>query len=196
VGDAGSPAVRVAAAEALHVDLLAGHAAHHVRAGHEDPPGGGHDHDVGQRRTVGGGAGRGAEHDRDLRDLAGGAGHGGEHAPDGVHRLHAVGELGAAGVPQPDHRHPQPGGEFDRVDDALGLGRAERAAGLGRVGAVRDHRGAVDPPADRDHTARTAGQHRKRAEIAVQQQRQPRNGIPRIPRIRLRGIRIRRRSVD
>ena len=50
-------AVGVGAAEAQHVDVLAGDRADDVRAGDEDAALRGEDHDVGERRTVGGAAG-------------------------------------------------------------------------------------------------------------------------------------------
>ena len=51
-------------------------------------------------------AGGRAEHDRDLRHPPGGADHRGEDLADRVERDHALGQPGAAGVPQADHRHP------------------------------------------------------------------------------------------
>jgi len=63
--------VRVRAAEALHVDLLAGDAADDVGAGDEDPPGRRQDDHIGQCGTVRGAAGRRAEHHGYLRDPAG-----------------------------------------------------------------------------------------------------------------------------
>ena len=71
-------------AEAGHVDVLAGDAAHHVGSGHEDPTFGSHDDDVGQRRSVGGTAGRETDHDRDLRDIARGPDHRFEYQADRV----------------------------------------------------------------------------------------------------------------
>ena len=104
--------MRLGAAEPLHVDVLAGHAAHDIGAGDEDPALVGQDHQVGQGRAVGRAAGRGAEHDRDLRHLAGGPGHGGEHQADGVQALDALAQPGAAGMPEaeaPARRSPAPG---------------------------------------------------------------------------------------
>ena len=117
VHDAGAPAVRLGAAEPQHVDVLAGDRADHVGAGHEDPALRAEDHDVGQRRAVRRAAGGGAEHHRDLRDLAGGLRHHLEDPADRVQRQHALGQPGAAGVPQADDRdagRPSPGGRRRR----------------------------------------------------------------------------------
>ena len=94
VHDAGAPAVRLGAAEAQHVDVLAGDRADDVGAGDEDPALGAEDHDVGQRRAVRRAAGGRAEHDRDLRDLARGPGHRGEDPADRVQRHDALGAAG------------------------------------------------------------------------------------------------------
>ena len=109
--------MRLGAAEALHVDVLAGDRADHVRAGDEDPALRAQDHDVGERRAVRRAAGGGAEHHRDLRDPAGGPDHRGEDLADGVQRGHALGQPGAAGVPEADDRHPLAQRDVDRVDD-------------------------------------------------------------------------------
>ena len=139
VHHAGLAAVRRRAAERLHVDLLAGHRLDHVRSGDEDPAVRRHDHDVGQRRPVGGAAGGRAEHDGDLRDPAGGPDHRGEHLADAVQRLDALGQPGAAGVPQADHRDALADRRVDRVDDVPAALVAHRAAHPGAVGAERDH---------------------------------------------------------
>ena len=96
--------MRLGAAEAQRVDVLAGHRAHDVGTGDEDPALGAEDHDVGQRRAVRRAAGGRAEHHRDLRDLAGGAGHDREDLADGVQRDDALAQPRAAGVPQADDR--------------------------------------------------------------------------------------------
>ena len=117
VDDAGATAVGLGSAEAEHVDVLAGHRADHVGAGDEDPALGAEDHDVGERRAVRRAAGGRAEHHGDLRDLAGGLGHHLEDPADGVQREHALGEPGAAGVPEADDRHAgrsSPGGRRRR----------------------------------------------------------------------------------
>ena len=53
----------VGAAERHHVDVLTGHAAHHVGSGDEDPALRRHDDDIGESRAVGGAAGRKADDD-------------------------------------------------------------------------------------------------------------------------------------
>ena len=70
VHDAGAAAVRLRPTEAQHVDVLAGHRADHVGAGDEDAPLRTQDDHVGEGRPIGRAAGRGAEHDGDLRDHA------------------------------------------------------------------------------------------------------------------------------
>ena len=124
-------------AEPQHVDVLTGHGAHHVGAGHEDPALGPEDHHVGERRAVRRAAGRRTEHDRDLRDLARGLGH---HLEDPAHRVqrqHTLGEPGAAGVPEPDDRHPVGHRAVVGVDDHAAADVAHRATHHGRVGAER-----------------------------------------------------------
>ena len=105
VHHAGAPPVRLGPAEPQHVDVLAGHRPDHVRSGHEDPTFGAEHHDVGERGAVRRAAGRRAEDDRDLRDPARGLGHHAEDPADGVQRPHALGEPGAARVPQPEDRY-------------------------------------------------------------------------------------------
>src|SRR5436305_725709 len=74
VGDnvayAGLLVVGVRAAEGGHVYVFTGDAADDVGPGHEHPALRRHDHDVGQRRPVGGATGRETDHDGDLRDIA------------------------------------------------------------------------------------------------------------------------------
>ena len=88
-----------------------------VRPGDEHPAFRRHHHDVGQRRAVGRTTRRRAEHDRDLRHPARGADHRGEHLAHRVQCLDTLGQPGAAGVPQPDHRAPHPHRGLDRLDD-------------------------------------------------------------------------------
>ena len=54
--------------------------------------------------------------------------HRGEHLPDGIQRDDALGEAGAAGVPQAQHRHAFAHGGVDRVDDVPASVGAHRAA--------------------------------------------------------------------
>ena len=81
------------------------------------------DDDVGERRTVGGATGGGAQHDGDLRDSPGRPGHDVEDLTDGVQRDNALGEARAAGVPQADDR--------DVVGERPGVGREDDLAALG-----------------------------------------------------------------
>ena len=71
--------------------------------------------------------------------------------PDGVERDDALGQPGAAGVPQAEHRHPLADGGVDRVDDVPAALGAHRAAHLGGVGGEGDRRRAVDLAAGPEH---------------------------------------------
>ena len=157
VHDAGAAAVRLGAAEAQHVDVLAGDRADDVGAGDEDAALGAEDDHVGEGGTVGGAAGGGAEHDGDLRDDAGGLGHHLEDAAHGVQGQHALGEPGAAGVPQADDRHAVGDRAVVGVDDDAAADVAHRAAHDGGVAAEGDDRGAVDPADGGEHARVVVG---------------------------------------
>ena len=62
--------VHTRAAQRSGVDLLAGHLGHDGRARQEHRRALAHDHEVGQRRAVGGSPGRRSADDRNLRDQA------------------------------------------------------------------------------------------------------------------------------
>ena len=128
VHDAGAAAVRLRAAEAQRVDVLAGDRADDVRAGDEDPAVRAEDDDVGERGAVRGAAGGRAEHDRDLRHLAGRAGHDREDLADGVQGHHALAQPGAAGVPEADDRDALGERALVGGEDRLAAGLAHRAA--------------------------------------------------------------------
>ena len=153
VDHAGPAGVRLRAAEPGHVHVLAGHAAHHVGAGDEDPALLGEDHHVGQRGPVGGAARSGAEDHRDLRHHARGPGHSGEHGADRVQALDALAQPGTARVPQADHRRA--------LRDGLLVGGHDRGAARGAHGAAlhpgvageRDRQHAVDLAAGGHRTA-------------------------------------------
>ena len=194
VGDdvhhAGLSAVRHRPAEVLHVDLLAGDRLDHIRPGDEDPAVRRHDHDVGQRRAVGGAAGRSAEHHGDLRHPAGRPDHGGEDMADAVQRLDALGQPGTAGMPQPDDRRALPHGGLDGVDDVPAALMSHGAAHPGAVRAEGDDLGPVDPAANGQHTGGVGGMQRGHR-IRVHQRGEPDLGFPWIDRpraeLRLRG---------
>ena len=151
VDDAGAAAVGLGATEAQHVDVLAGHRADDVGAGDEDAALGAEDDHVGERGAVGRATGGRAEHDGDLRDLAGGLGHHLEDAADGVQGQHALGQPGAAGVPQADDGHAVGDGAVVGVDDDATADVAHRAAHHGGVAAEGDGGGAVDPADGSQH---------------------------------------------
>jgi hypothetical protein len=172
VHDAGAPAVRLGAAEAQHVDVLAGDRADHVRTGDEDPSLRAEDHHVGQRRPVRRAAGRRAEHDGDLRDLARGLRHRVEDLADRVQAEHALGQPRATGVPQADDRQLLAPRHLVRRTDDLAALVAHRAAHHGRVGAERDDRRARDRAAHGEHAGQVVGGDQlERA--GVEQVRQP-----------------------
>ena len=181
VHDTGLAAVGGRAAERLHVDLLAGHRLDDVRSGDEDPAVRRHDHDVGQRRPVGRAAGGRAEHHGDLRNPPGGADDRGEHLADPVERLDALGQSGAAGMPQPDDRDALADRHVDGVDDVPAALVAHRTAHPGAVGAEGDHLGAVDPAADRPHPGGVGGVQPGQGAL-VEQRRQPHLGFAGIDR--------------
>ena len=85
--DAAASTVHLGAAETLHVDVLAGDAAHHIGAGDEDAAGRAHDDDVGECRTVGRATGGRPEYHRDLRHLARSARH---RREDAAYRVEAL----------------------------------------------------------------------------------------------------------
>ena len=109
--------VGVRAAERRHVDVLAGDTAHDVGSGDEHPAVRRHHDDVGQRRPVGGAAGREADDHRDLRDVAGRPDHRLEHQTDRVQRLYALGQPRTAGVPDAHDRALLLDGGVVGVDD-------------------------------------------------------------------------------
>ncbi len=169
VDDAAAPAVRLGAAEPLHVDVLAGDRADDLRTGDEDAAGRAEDDDVGERRSVGGAAGCGAEHHGDLRHLARGARHGGEDAADGVEAGDALAQARAAGVPQADD-----GGRVgERAvvggDDGAAAGVAHGAALHRRIGGEGDHVRAVGAADRGQHAAVVLG--RDGGELAVVEER-------------------------
>ena len=136
--------MRLGAAQAQRVDVLAGHRAHDVGAGDEDPALGAEDDDVGQRGAVRRAARGRAEHDRDLRHLAGRPGHDREDLADRVERDDALAQPGAAGVPEADDRAALGERAARRRQDHLAAGLAHRAALDGGVGAEGRRRGSVD----------------------------------------------------
>ena len=148
VHDTGAAVVSVRAAEARHVDPLAGHAAHHLGAGDEHACLRSHDDDVGERRAVGRAAGGRPEDDGDLRHEPGRARHGGEYATDALERVDVLAQPGARGVPEPDDRASVGHRRLDRGDDPGAFHGSDRAAGHGPVRAVREDRVAINPAAD------------------------------------------------
>src|SRR5699024_851572 len=154
VADARLAVVRLLAAQSLHVDVFSGHGADDVGAGDEDLARRGHDHDVRERRAVGGSAGGGAEHHGDLGDPARGADHGLEDGAHGVERLDALGEARAPRVPDTHDGHVLFDSDVDRVDDVAAAVEAHGATHDGGVRGVRDGGHAVNLPAGREGTRR------------------------------------------
>ena len=148
--------VGVGAAERLHVDVLAGDAAHDVRTGHEDPALRSHDDNVGQRRPVGCAAGGEAHDDRNLRDVARGPDHGLENKAHRVQCPHTLGQSRTAGMPDPDDRALLLDSGVVGVDDMATTLDAHRAAHDGAVGAERDGPHALDGAGRGEHSGLVA----------------------------------------
>jgi hypothetical protein len=158
--DAGAAAVRLWATQALHVDLLACDAANHFGARDEDPAPAAHDHDVGERRSVGRTAGGRPEHDGQLRHPTRGSHHGREDLTHRVQRDHTLGESRPTRVPQADHRYALPYREVDRLHDVLAALGSHRAAHPGGVSRERDHRRSIDLTAGAHHARVVAARDR------------------------------------
>src|SRR5262245_21651963 len=172
VYDTGPATVRLRPTEAFHVDLLAGDAAHHLRAGDEDASVAAHDHDVGERRAVRRAAGRRAEYHDDLRYPYRRANNRRVHDDDAVQREDALGQARAARVPEAEHGYAFANRGIDRVDDVAAALDAHRAAHLRAVGGVRDGRRTVDL-APRPEHARAVALHGQPQCAAVEEVAQP-----------------------
>ena len=145
VRHAGAVVVRAAAAEVLHLDVLAGHRLDHVRAGDEHVAGAVDHHDeVGERGGVHRAARRRAHDQRDLRDHPGAAHVAHEDLAVEAERDHALLDPRAAPVVDPDHRAADLGGDVHHLDDLLAVHLAERAAEHRGVLAEHGDRPAVD----------------------------------------------------
>ena len=132
------------AAERLHIDVLAGDAAHDIGTGHEDPALRRHDDDIGQGRPVGVAARGEADDDGDLRDVAGGPDHGLENQAHRVQCPHTLSQPGAAGMPDTHDRALLGDGEVIGVDDVLASLDTHGSAHHGAVGTERDGAHTVD----------------------------------------------------
>jgi len=93
-----------------------------------------------------------------------------------VQRDHALGQPGAAGVPEPDHRHPLPDGRVDRVHDVPAPLDAHGAAHPGGVGGEGDRGGAVDLAA-RVHHAGVVARDDQAQRAAVEEGAHPHLGV-------------------
>lgn len=131
--------------------FLAGDAAHHVGTGHEHLAVRRHDDDVGQGGAVSRTACGESDHHRDLRDVARRADHGLEHQADRVQGLDALGQPGAAGMPDAHDRALLLDGGVIGVDDVGTALNAHRAAHHGPVGAERNGANTVDGACRRQH---------------------------------------------
>ena len=174
--------VGVRAAEGGHVDVLAGDAADHVGSGDEHPALGRHDDDVGQCRAVGGATRGEADDDGDLRDVARCADHRLEDQADGVQGLDALGQPGAAGMPDADDRALLLDGGVVGVDDVGAALHTHRAAHHGAVGAERDGAHPVDG-AGRGQHARAVPLVQQLDAAVVEEGGQPQQGIAGIKRL-------------
>jgi hypothetical protein len=138
--------------EPTHVDPLASDAADDIRPGYEDASAIRHDHQISQGSSVGGAAGRRAKYERQLKHLAGGPHHGREHAADAIHGHDALGQFGAAGMPDSDYWTTFATGCLDRCRDERTLRPADRSATDSGVRAEDDDLRALDPSAGNDYS--------------------------------------------
>ena len=180
VAHAGLLVVGVRPAERRHVDVLAGDTAHDVGAGDENPALGSHDDDVGERGAVGGAARGEADDDRDLRDITRRADHRLEHQADRVQRLDALGEPGAAGVPDADDRALLLDGGVVGVDDVGAALHAHRAAHDGAVGAERDGAHTVDGACGGKHAGAVTLMQQFEGAVVVEERLEAQQRIARI----------------
>jgi hypothetical protein len=111
-----------------------------------------HDHQISQGSSVGGAARRRAKYERQLKHLAGGPHHGREHAADAVHGHDALGQFGAAGMPDSDYWTTFARGCLDRCRDERTLRPADRSATGSGVRAEDDDLRALDPSAGNDYS--------------------------------------------
>ena len=129
VRDAGALVVRLAAAELLEADVLAGHRADDVRAGDEHVRRAvGHDDEVGQRGGVHRAARARAEDERDLRDDARRRDVAAEDLRELRQRRDALLDARAAAVGDADERHAGAQREVHDLGDLLAVHLAEAAA--------------------------------------------------------------------
>jgi len=131
---AGDGRVRARAAEVLLADDLAGGGADHLGAGDEhvrrvlD-----HDHEVGQRRRVGGTAGAGPGDDRDLRHHARKQRVVVEDPAVARERVHAFLDARAAAVVEADHGDAALEGGGQHLNDLGGVALAHGASAYGEI---------------------------------------------------------------
>ena len=129
----------------LGADLLTGCGAYDVGAGDEHVGGlAGGDDEVGQGRAVDGATGAGSQDDADLRDQPGGGAGAVEDASVLAQGTHALLDLGATGVNEPDDGDAQAQGVVQEADDLVPLDGAQGAAGDGEVLGVDGHLPAVN----------------------------------------------------
>ena len=132
-------------AQLLEGHVLAGDRLHHVGPGDEHVARAlDHEDEVGHGRAVDGAARAGPEDHADLGDDAGRLGVPVEDAAVGVEGDDALLDAGPGPVVEPDHGHPDGGGEIHDLVDLLGEHLAEGAAEDGEVLAEDAHPAAVD----------------------------------------------------
>src|SRR3954468_10643767 len=165
-------------AEAEHVDVFTGDAAHDVRPGDEHAPVRSEYDDVGERGTVGGTTSRRSEHDGHLRDTSRGSRHRGEDLADTVEGGHSLGQPGTTGVPDADDRQATAQCEVIGRHDGRAALAAECPTLHTGVGGEGDRVRAVDLPDRGDDTAAWCVAHDR--EVVAEQRTQPGAGCARV----------------
>ena len=145
MGGPGRPCVDVRPTELLDVHHLAGGTAHHTGSGEEQRGGAlHHDHEVGQRRGVGGASGRRPQHKGQLERAAPRPGSRPQEEGDAGQRVHAVLDAGPSRVQERHHRHRVRGGPLDEGRDPPGTAQPDRAVQDRGVLCPQRHRATVE----------------------------------------------------
>ena len=131
----------------------------------------GHDHEVVQRRAVGGAAGGRPADDRYLRHDARQADVLAEDRAEARERREALLHARSGRLEEPEHGHARAAGQAQHLDDRLRVRLPERAAGERRVLGVAEHLAPVDARVRREHAVAgtRALAHPARAHLGAQQ---------------------------